>query len=120
MRDREVIEKEIYRAREDLEQSLAELKHVVAEKIDVKARARVAIEKGKQAAQDYIERGKVVAADALEKGKSLSKDYAAKGRDGAVDALNYAKARPALVGAIAGGVVAAGAIIYIGRQRDWW
>ena len=131
MRDRQVIEKEIYRAREDLEQSLAELKHVVTEKVDVKARARVAIEKGKQAAQDYLEKGKVVAAgalekskvvaaDALEKGKSMSKDYAVRGRDGAVDALNYAKARPALVGAVVGGVVAVGALAYIGRQRNWW
>jgi hypothetical protein len=120
MRNREVIEKEIYRAREDLEQSLAELKHVVAEKVDVKARARVAVEKGKQRAQDYLERGKIVAHDALEKGKTLSRDYAERGRDGAVDAMNYAKARPALVGGIAAGVVAVGALAYIGRQRDWW
>lgn len=120
MRNREVIEKEIYRAREDLEQSLAELKHVVAEKVNVKARARVAIEKGKMAAQDYLEKGKVVAHDALEKGKTLSKDYAVRGRDASVDAFNYAKARPELVGGIIAGVVAVGALAYIGRQRNWW
>jgi hypothetical protein len=87
MRNREVIEREMYRAREDLEQSLAALKHTVQEKIDVKARARVAMERGKQSALDL-----------------------------------YAKAaaRPAVVGAIAGSVVALGALAYIGRQREWW
>jgi len=98
MRNREVIEREIYRARDDLEASIAELKHVVAEKVDVKARARVAFAKGKAAARDALEAGKV----------------------GAVDALNAAKERPVLVGAIVGGVIAAVAIIYIGRQKDWW
>jgi len=93
-----MIEREIYRAREDLEDSLADLKHTVKEKLDVRARARVAVAKGKQAAQQALETGKTRA----------------------VDVYAQAKERPALVGAIAGGVVAVGALVYIGRRRDWW
>jgi len=131
MRNREMIEKEMHHAREDLEASLAELRHVVAEKVDVKAQARVAIAKGKIKAQDALEHGKLLAQDALvkgkeraselfDRGKNASREYALKGRDLGVDVYNGAKARPALVGAIAGGLVAAGALVYIGRQRDWW
>ena len=43
MRDRETIEREMFNAREDLEQSLGELKHVVQEKVDVKARAHARV-----------------------------------------------------------------------------
>lgn len=120
MRNREVIEREMYRAREDLEASLAELKHVVAEKVDVKARARVAVAKGKIAAQDALERGKVFAQDALERGKAKSHDLAVRGKDGAVDAYYAAKERPVLVGAVVGSVIAVGALAYIGRQKNWW
>jgi len=102
MREREVIEREMYRAREDLEQSLAELRHVVTEKIDIPARARVAVARGKIAAQDAIEHGKDLAVDLMVRGKVA------------------ATSRPILTGAIIGGVVAAGALVYIGRQRDWW
>jgi hypothetical protein len=120
MRNRQTIEKEMYRAREDLEANLAELRHVVAEKVNVKAQARVAYEKGKLAAQDALQRGKVVAGDLLERGKVAGRDYAIKGRDLGVDVYNGAKARPALVAGIAGGIIAVGALVYIGRQRDWW
>lgn len=109
MRERQTIEREIYRAREDLEENLAELKHVVQEKIDVKARARVAVAKGKIKAQE-----------ALETGKTKARELTARGKDGAADLYVKAKDRPALVGAIAGGVVAVGAIAYIGRRREWW
>jgi hypothetical protein len=109
MRNRQTIEREIYRAREDLEESLAELKHVVKEKVDVKARARVALAKGKIAAQDALEVGKTKAQAAL-----------TRGREGAEDLYVKAKERPALVGAIAGGIVAVGALAYVGRRRDWW
>jgi hypothetical protein len=120
MRNREVIEKEMYHAREDLEQSIAELKHVVHEKVDVKARARVAIAKGKIAVEDAVERGKVVAHDALERGKDVSRDLAQRGHDGAVDLYCAAKQRPALVGAVVGGVLLVGALAYIGRVKQWW
>jgi hypothetical protein len=120
MRDREVIEKEIYQAREDLESSLAELKHAVAEKVDVKARARIALAKGKIAAEDALERGKVIAHDVLEKGKTMSADLARKGKDKAADAYDAAKERPALVAGIPGGLVAAGVLVYVGRRKDWW
>jgi len=91
MRNRQSIEREIYRAREDLEDSLAQLRHVVQEKVDIKARARVAVAKGKVAAHD------------------------------AFDSLyGRAKDRPVLVGSIVGGLVAVGVLAYVGRQRDWW
>ena len=131
MRNREVIEREMYKAREDLESSLAELKHVVAETVDVKARARVAVAKGKMAAYDALEDGKAVAIDALQRGKhaavdalvrgkTASKDFAVRGKDGAVDAFNAAKDRPVLVAGIVGGIVAVGVLAYVGRQKQWW
>jgi hypothetical protein len=131
MRNRQNIEREIYRAREDLEDSLAQLKHVVQEKVDVKARARVAVEKGKIAAhdafeagktraQDVISRGYVGARDLANRGKDGAIDLAGRGKDGAVELYGKAKDRPVLVGAIVGGVVAIGALAYIGRRRDWW
>lgn len=120
MRNREEIEKEMYHAREGLEASLTELRHVVAEKVDVKARARVAVAKGKMAAQDAFERGKVVAADVFERGKSMSKDLAAQGKNRAVDAYDAAKERPVLVGGIVAGIVAVGVVAYVGRQKNWW
>ena len=44
MRDREEIERELFEAREDLELAVGDLRHVVQEKLDVKARVRHAIE----------------------------------------------------------------------------
>jgi hypothetical protein len=131
MRNRQTIEREIYRAREDLEDSLAQLKHTVQEKVDVKARARVAVEKGKIAAHDAFEAGKVKAQDMFARGKDGArdlairgkdgaKDLAYRGKDGAIELYGKAKDRPVLVGAIVGGVIAVGALAYIGRQRDWW
>jgi CHASE1-domain containing sensor protein len=124
MRNRETIEREINRAREDLEASLAELRHVVAEKVDVKARARVALEKGKYMAQDAFERSKVAAQDAFSRGKVAGRELAVRGKDNAIDAYYRSREivseRPVLVAAIVGGVIATGALIYIGRQRDWW
>ncbi len=131
MRNREVIEREMYAAREDLEVTLAELKHVVQEKIDVKARARVAVAKGKIMAQDALEQGKERAQElyaqgkdkaqhVLERGKTASRDLADRGRDGAVDLYAKAKDRPEIVGTVVGGIVVAGAVFYVGRRKAWW
>lgn len=124
MRDRQLIEREIYRAREDLETNLAELKHVVQETIDVKARARVAVAKGKQKAQEALEVGKVRAQQALEAGKVKAHDALIRGKEVSRDLADRsklaAKERPVLVGAIVGGIVAAGALVYIGRKKHWW
>jgi hypothetical protein len=142
MRNREVIEREMYRAREDLESSIAELKHVVQEKVDVKARAKVAVEKGKLMAADVLERGKQSAIELAERGKQGAIDLAQRGKEGAVDLaqrgkegaahlyhkgedrayFTYLKAkdRPVLTASIIGGIVAAGVLIYVGRRNDWW
>src|SRR5262245_61561444 len=105
MRDRQVIEREMFRAREDLEDRLAELRHVVQEKVDVKARARIALEKGKMRASDAT-RG--------------ARELAKKGSDRAYFTYLKAKDRPVLTASIFGGILAAGALIFIGRRRDWW
>lgn len=112
MRNRQVIEREMNDAREDLESSLSELRHVVHDKLDVKARARVAVEKGKQRAND-------IAVNGLAKAKF----FAAKGKDGARAAYTKSREtveeRPVLIGSIALGVIALGAFIYIARKKEW-
>jgi hypothetical protein len=131
MRNREIIEREMYRAREDLESSIAELKHVVQEKVDVKARAKVAVEKGKLMAADVLERGKQSAIDLAGRGKQSAIDLAHRGKDGAQHLakkgedrayFTYLKAkdRPLLTASVIGGIVATGVLIYIGRRNDWW
>ena len=112
MRDREVIEREINRAREDLEDSLAELRHVVQEKVDVKARARVAVEKGKAAAEELVVRGMAQAKTLAARGKEGAQDLYVKGRE-------TVEERPVLIGSIAAGVIALGALVYIARKNDW-
>lgn len=120
MRNREVIEREMYRAREDLETNLAELKHVVQEKIDVKARAKVALEKGKLMASDAFERGKESARQYAVRGKDGAKRLAKAGNDKAYFTYLKAKDRPVLTASIIGGIVAAGVLVYVGRRKDWW
>ena len=120
MRNREVIEREMYRAREDLESSLAELKHVVQGKVDVKARARVALEKGKLMAADAYERGKHGAIDLAHRGSDGARELAKRGEDRAYFTYLKAKDRPVLTASIIGGIVAAGVLIYVGRRKEWW
>ncbi|NVB82838.1 MAG: hypothetical protein HOV81_30955 [Kofleriaceae bacterium] len=112
MRDRQVIEREMFRAREDLEQNLAELKHAVVEKVDVKARARVALERGKEKAHDVFERGKEGAQTLAAKGVNGASDLYGRGRE-------TVRERPVLVGSIVAGVVVAGVLLYVARRNDW-
>jgi hypothetical protein len=102
----------MYRAREDLEQNLSELKHAVVEKVDVKARARVAIEKGKERAHDVFERGKEGAQTLAARGMNGANDLYGRGRE-------TVRERPALVGSIVGGVIVAGVLLYVARKHDW-
>jgi hypothetical protein len=124
MRDRETIEREIYKAREDLEASLDELRHVVQDKVDVKARARVAVDKGKAQAQELFERGKVQARELASNGAAKARELAAKGKDGAREAYirsrETVEERPVLIASIAIGVIAVGTFIYVARKNDWW
>lgn len=120
MRNREVIEREMYRAREDLEASVAELKHVMQEKVDVKARARVAVEKGKLMAADVVERSKNGARDLAVRGKDGAMQLYQRGEDRAYFTYLKAKDRPVLTASIIGGIVAAGVLIYVGHRKQWW
>lgn len=123
MRDRREIEREMYRAREDLEASLGELKHVVQEKVDVKARAQHAID-------ERVDMVKDKARELADRGKHVM--Y--RGRDGAVamyyksrykagraydTSRDYVKENPLLVSAVLGGVLLAtfGAIFLIRRHN---
>ena len=111
MRNREVIEREMYRAREDLEASIGELKHIVQEKVDVKARARVAIERGKDQAALAFERG-------VEQAKQTAGELYAKAKESAADLYAKAKERPAVSGAIVGGIVGAAAMAYVIYRKN--
>jgi len=105
MRDRQEIEREMFRAREDLEQNLDELKHNVREKVDIPARARVAAERGKQQAIDLAKRGAYGA-----------KRLAVRGKD-------FTMERPVLVSSILAGVIAgvvATVLIVRYRNRTWY
>lgn len=112
MRDRQDIEREMYSAREDLEQSVNELKHVIAEKIDVKARAQHAIDERVDHVKDVARRG-------VDRGR----EFMYRTRDGAV--VYYHKAREGarqhkvLLGVILGGLVVLtlGAVFLIRRRR---
>jgi hypothetical protein len=121
MRNRETIEREMFKAREDLEQSIAELKHVVQEKVDVKARARVAVEKGKLMAQDAFARGKQSARQYALRGKESARQLVERGEDRAYSTYLKAKERPVLTGSTIAGIAAAGLLVYfVGRRRCWW
>ncbi len=123
MRDRRDIEREMYRAREDLEASLGELKHVVQEKVDIKARAQHAIDERvdmvKDKARDLADRGK----HALYRGRDGAVAMYYKGRYKAGRAYDtsrdYVEENPLLVGAVLGGVLllTVGAIFLIRRHN---
>ncbi len=120
MRDREVIEREMFRAREDLESSITELRHAVQEKVDVKARAKIAVEKGKLMAADVFERSKQSARDLAIRGKDRAQDLYQRGEDRAYFTYLKAKDRPVLTASIIVGIVAVGVLIYVGRRNEWW
>jgi hypothetical protein len=111
----------MFRAREDLEQSIAELKHVVQEKVDVKARAKVAVEKGKMIAHDVYERGRQSAREYALRGKESARHLLDRGEDRAYFTYLKAKDRPILTGSLLAGIVATGLLVYfVGRRRCWW
>lgn len=142
MRERESIERDMYRAREDLESSLAELRHVVQEKVDVKARARVAVEKGKLMAADAYERGKHAAKEYairgkdnaqryFERGKESARQLASRGKEGAhelvqrgedrvYDTYRKAKDRPLLTALVIASILATGIFVFVASRKHWW
>ena len=127
MRDRRDIEREMYRAREDLESSLGELKHVVQEKVDVKARAQHAVQERvdlvKDRARDIANRAVDTSKHAYYRGRDGAVDLYWKGRYGAGRAYDrtrdVVKERPVLVGMVLGGVLLAtiGTIFLIRRHN---
>jgi hypothetical protein len=114
MRNRDVIVREIDRARVSLQMSLGELKHVIQDKLDIRAHARRAIEHKKDDAKIALIHGKnyVVA---------LAKRGAERGKDGAMVAYKRTsatvRARPFLFASILAGVLAATAAIVIVQFR---
>jgi hypothetical protein len=112
MRDRRDIEREMFTAREDLEQSVNELKHAIVEKVNVKARATHAVD-------ERVDRVKDAARHSLERGRELM--Y--RTRDGAV--IYYHRARDSarqhklLLGLILGGVtlLTVGTVLLIRHRR---
>jgi hypothetical protein len=123
MRDRQEIEREMFNARQDLEQSLSELKHVVQGKVDVKARARHAfderIDRVKDAANRVLDRSR----DAALRAKNRSREMYERTRDGAVvyyhRAKDGAREHKLMLGLILGGVtlLAVGTAIFIRRRN---
>lgn len=116
MRDRQEIEREMFRAREDLEQNLGELKSTVREKVDVPNRARMMIDERKQQVKDMARRGVDSARDvAMRAGRGVKR--------GARASVDFTKDRPVLVGGIALGVVLGliTAIVLVKRaNRPWY
>jgi hypothetical protein len=115
MRSRETIEKEIYRAREDLEARLAELRHYVREKVDVRARAQAMVAERRQQAVELARRG----ADTVKVG-------AIRTKDGFVfvyrRAAKLSREQPVLVSTIAAGLLAVtvAAILLVRHYRKPW
>lgn len=64
-------------------------------------------------AQQLFERGKDSVAAFAARGKDGARDLFVKGRETVED-------RPILLGAIAAGVIATGAFLYIARKNDWF
>jgi ElaB/YqjD/DUF883 family membrane-anchored ribosome-binding protein len=106
MRDRREIEREMYRAREDLDESLGHLKHVVQEKMDIKARAHHALD-------ERVEHAKNRARQVYYKGRYNAGLAYDRSRDAVM-------ARPYVSAAILGGVLLAtvGAIFLIHRHNQ--
>ena len=128
MRDRRDIEREMYSAREDLEQSVNELKHVIAEKVHIKARAQHAVEERVDRVKDAVGERVDRVKDAARRGAERGRELMYRTRDGAV--IYYHKARDGarehklLLGLILGGltVLTVGAVLLVRhrRHRHWY
>jgi hypothetical protein len=123
MRDRKDIEREMFNAREDLEQSLSELKHVVQGKADVKARAHHAFDERVDRAKEVARRGLDRGRDAALRAKDRSREMFERTRDGAVvyyhRAKDEAREHKLMLGLILGGVtlLAVGAVLFVRRRN---
>jgi hypothetical protein len=111
MRDRKAIEREMFSARQDLEQSVNELKHAISEKMQIRARAHHAV-------QERVDRVKHVARRGIDRGREVM----FKTRDGAVVYYHRGKDRARehklLLGLVLGGVALLGvAAVLLARRR---
>jgi hypothetical protein len=116
MRDRTEIEREMYRAREDLEQSIGELKQTVREKVDVPARARMMVDEKKQQVRDAARRG-------VDGARRVAVRAGGEVKRGARASIEFTKDRPVLVGGVFLGVVLgliAAVVLVKRRNRTWY
>jgi hypothetical protein len=123
MRDRKTIEREMFNAREDLEQSLSELKHVVQGKADVKARAHHAFDERVDRAKQFARRGMDRSRNTALRAKDRSREMFEHARDGAVvyyhRAKDGAREHKLMLALILGGATlfAIGTAIYVRRRN---
>jgi len=118
----------MYSAREDLEQSVNELKHVIAEKVNVKARAQHAVEERVDRVKDAVGQRVDRVKHAMHRGVDRGRDLMYRTRDGAV--VYYHKARDGarehklLVGLVLGGLtlLTVGTVLLVRhrRNRSWF
>jgi ElaB/YqjD/DUF883 family membrane-anchored ribosome-binding protein len=74
MRDRYEIKTEIDEAQQNLEQNLGELKDVLMEKVDIKAKVEAEVDKRKAQAMEAVARGQEIALDLYAQARSFVRD----------------------------------------------
>ncbi|MDB4961983.1 MAG: hypothetical protein JWP01_1982 [Myxococcales bacterium] len=74
MRDRYEIKTEIDEAQQNLEQNLGELKDVLMEKVDIKAKVDAEIDKRKDQAAEAVARGQEIAVDLYDQARMFVRD----------------------------------------------
>ncbi len=99
MRDRYEIKTEIDAVQEDLQNNLAELKGVIVEKVDIKAKLQHKVDETKQRALEYTARGRRALLDYVGQARAFVRD------------------KPWIAAGIAGGVVLVGAAIFAIRRQ---
>ena len=122
MRNRDTIEREIVTARHDLELSLGELKHIVQDKLDVRAAAHRAIQPKRDELRVALIHANEVVARALSKGAVELVAIANRGKSALVTAYDRTSSgvrrRPYLFAGVLAGVMLAASVLFYLRHRS--